>query len=89
MDGEGLRVRGKHYILLNTIAQAPSDHRIESIKASFPPLLSFAPLSGSVSDWQLNFKTTVIKKMFYCVYHLLVNNEDKNATDSFHFSILH
>jgi len=58
VDGRGLIVRGKHRVLVNTIAEAAVPHRDTGLSISFPPIITIAPLTGTVEEYQTNFKTT-------------------------------
>ncbi|XP_067124288.1 lysosomal alpha-mannosidase [Centruroides vittatus] len=56
VDGRGLVVKGKHYLILSDINSAASKHRALAEKLFMAPLLSFATIkSQSVAKYMSNF----------------------------------
>ncbi|XP_041364636.1 lysosomal alpha-mannosidase-like [Gigantopelta aegis] len=53
-DGQGLILRGKHYLFIDTIEKSARLHREMSQQIHLPPTLSFMPLRTSYEEWQKN-----------------------------------
>jgi len=58
VDGKGLRVRGKHRLIVSSIANAAKEYRPSGIQASYPPNLYIATLDSTVDEWRAKFITS-------------------------------
>ncbi|GAB6018759.1 mannosidase alpha class, variant 3 [Chamberlinius hualienensis] len=58
VDGKGLRVRGKHWLIVSPINKAAPMHRVAGIAASNPPLIFVSPLLTTIPEWISQFKTS-------------------------------
>ncbi|KAK3085809.1 hypothetical protein FSP39_008930 [Pinctada imbricata] len=56
-DNQGLVVRGKHYLLLDTIERSAQVHRDLALKLYMKPVLSFTNSQMKHSDWSKYFRT--------------------------------
>jgi len=57
VDGKGLVIRGKFWVLFTSIAEAAEAHRELAFDILLEPSLTFAKLSGTVGDYVKNHKT--------------------------------
>uniref|UniRef100_A0A914V5H3 Alpha-mannosidase n=1 Tax=Plectus sambesii TaxID=2011161 RepID=A0A914V5H3_9BILA len=57
IDGRGLVARGRHWLVLATPAESPAIHRQLAFDLFHSPVLTFAPLSMSVAQYQAAFIT--------------------------------
>ena len=74
--GDGLMVRGKHYVLLTTPDMAAVHHRLIGEQVYMQPSLMF---TEGEADWMKNFKTTVSLHILY--------TSDKHLDGPFCFNI--
>ncbi|GAB6018760.1 hypothetical protein CHUAL_000429 [Chamberlinius hualienensis] len=58
VDGKGLRVRGKHWVIVSSTEKAAPLHRVAGLTASNPPLVFVSPLITTIPDWVASFKTS-------------------------------
>ncbi|KAK3085464.1 hypothetical protein FSP39_003781 [Pinctada imbricata] len=56
-DGQGLVVRGKHYLFLDTIDRSAQLHRDMALKLYMEPVLSFTNSQMKQSEWSKHFRT--------------------------------
>lgn len=56
-DGQGLVSRGKHYVVVDTVANSAKAHRELAQKVFLAPWMSFTDSSMSQQQWSANFKT--------------------------------
>ncbi|GAB6018756.1 hypothetical protein CHUAL_000428 [Chamberlinius hualienensis] len=58
VDGKGLRVRGKHWLLVSSIANGGKLHRSEGLTPANAPLVFLSPLISTVPEYTSQFLTT-------------------------------
>ncbi|KAL3876582.1 hypothetical protein ACJMK2_034416 [Sinanodonta woodiana] len=56
-DGKGLIVRGKHHVILDSIAGSARIHRDMALQGYMSPVVSFASVDYTLEEWNNNFNT--------------------------------
>jgi lysosomal alpha-mannosidase len=59
VDGSGLIIRGKHYVLLDNVTNSTTAHRVFGEELMLKPYQVFVRSTKSYGDWAANYKTSV------------------------------
>ena len=57
-DHKGLIVRGKHFLFFKSVSESVKSYRDLSQRLFMSPLITFSPLTQSISDYQNKYKTS-------------------------------
>ena len=64
LDGEGLIIRGRHYVLLGNLTNSTITHRLLGESLMLKPYLAFVRDSGSPKAWIDKYQTEVSARHF-------------------------
>jgi lysosomal alpha-mannosidase len=59
IDGRGLVVRGKHWVLLSEPSKAAKLHRQYAMEMFYQPISTFAPVTGTFDEYKNQFNTII------------------------------
>lgn len=59
VDGRGLVITGRHWLLLSTPQNGARRHRTYAQEMFYQPLFMFSPTDGTFGSYSGNFKTSV------------------------------
>ena len=74
VDGQGLTIRGKHYVLLDNVTNSTAAHRMFGEELMLKPYQVFVRSNQNYKDWAEKYLTTVsgitwaIATHLYCLF---------------------